>query len=72
MSITIRQHFGRFSYFFTGIPKRTVATMTRVVPMKKFIDGSKSLRMYHDETVERIIDIEVANPLRIASAYFVA
>ena len=46
-----------------------VAMMTKPVPMTKYPPGTKSFMTRYENTEDTIIEIEVAKPLRILSAY---
>ena len=44
--------------------------MTRHVPIMKYPPGDKSFKTKYEKTEDTIIEIEVAKPLRMLSAYF--
>ena len=47
-----------------------VAKMTRQVPMTKYPPGDRSFKTKQEKTDETMMEIEVAKPLRMLSAYF--
>ena len=52
------------------LPYIKVAKMTRKVPMTKYPPGIRSFKTKYEKTDETIMEIEVANPFRMLSAYF--
>ena len=44
--------------------------MTRQVPMTKYPPGDRSFNTKQEKTDETMMEIEVAKPLRMLSAYF--
>ena len=51
------------------LPYMKVAKMTRIVPKMKRLPGSRSLRRRYERTDERMMEMEVAKPFRMLSAY---
>ncbi len=51
------------------LPYMNVARMTRRVPAIKRLPGSRSLRRRYERTDERMMEMEVAKPFRMLSAY---
>ncbi len=51
------------------LPYMNVDRMTRSVPAIKRLPGSRSLRRRYERTDERMMEMEVAKPFRMLSAY---
>lgn len=54
---------------YDELPYMKDEKMTSIVPSMNRVPGSRSFNMRYESNDERMIDIEVANPFRILSAY---